>query len=106
MSFGWTSGWEKKGGCRCIGGAEVQQNLLVRLQNLSQLEALLTHAIALLPTPPSLHLIAGPHAAAQPQKKSQVDTTSKVMGDTCALSVPEAEMLERILSTLTHGLNR
>jgi len=61
-------------GCRCIGGAEVQQNLLVRLQNLSQLEALLAHVLAQLPTSPCLHLIAGPHTAPQPQTKSQVRT--------------------------------
>lgn len=61
--------WKWK--CRCDGGAEVQQNLLVRLQNLSQLEALLAHAIATLPTPPTLHIIAGPHVSAH-QKKSHV----------------------------------
>ena len=61
-------------GCRCIGGAEVQQNLLVRLQNLSQLEALLAHVLALLPSSPCLHVIAGPHTAAQAQTKSQVRT--------------------------------
>ena len=60
--------------CRCVGGAEVQQNLLVRLQNLSQLEALLAHVLALLPSSPCLHVIAGPHTAAQAQTKSQVRT--------------------------------
>ena len=63
-------------GCRCVcvcgGGAEVLQNLLVRLQNLGQLEALLGHALALLPAPPSLHVVAGPGAAAPPHKKPQV----------------------------------
>lgn len=59
-------------GCRCIGGAEVQQNLLVRLQNLSQLEALLAHVIVLLPSSPCLQVIAGPDTAAQAQTKSQV----------------------------------
>ena len=59
-------------GCRCIGGAEVQQNLLVRLQNLSQLEALLAHVIALLPSSPCLQVITGPHTAAQAQTTSQV----------------------------------
>ncbi len=59
---------------RCIGGAEVQQNLLVRLQNLSQLEALLAHVLALLPNSPCLHVIAGPHTAVQAQTKSQVRT--------------------------------
>ena len=60
--------------CRCIGGAEVQQNLLVRLQNLSQLEALLAHVLALLPSSPCLQVIAGPHTAAQAQTKTQVRT--------------------------------
>ncbi|DBA96744.1 TPA: hypothetical protein ACH3X1_015586 [Trebouxia sp. C0004] len=55
----------------CIGGAEVQQNLLVRLQNLSQLEALLAHVIALLPSSPCLQVLAGPHTPAQAQTKNQ-----------------------------------
>ena len=55
-----------------MGGAEVQQNLLVRLQNLSQLEALLAHVLALLPSSPCLHVIAGPHTAAQAHTKGQV----------------------------------
>ena len=45
--------------CRCIGGVEVQQNLLVRLQNLCQLEAVLAHTLSLLPHPPSRHLVPG-----------------------------------------------
>ena len=83
----------------------MQQNLLVRLQNLSQLEALLTHAIALLPTPPSLYLMAGPHAAAQPQKKSQVHITPK--GDTHVLHpyLKPRCLLERIIAPPRHGLN-
>ena len=58
--------------CRCVGGAEVQQNLLVRLQNLCQLEALLAHSLALLPNPPSLHDVSGCHPSAVIVKKGQV----------------------------------
>lgn len=52
----------------------MQQNMLVRLQNLSQLEALLAHVLVLLPSSPCLHLTAGPHTTAQAQTKSQVRT--------------------------------
>ena len=57
---------------RCVGGAEVQQNLLVRLQNLCQLEALLAHSLALLPNPPSLHTFSGCHPPAVLSKKAPV----------------------------------
>lgn len=55
-----------------MGGAEVQQNLLVRLQNLCQLEALLAHSLQLLPSPPNLHTFSGCSQSAAPVKKAQV----------------------------------
>ena len=60
---------------RCVGGVEVQQNLLVRLQNLCQLEALLAHSLTLLPNPPSLHTLSGCHPPAALVKKAQVSLT-------------------------------
>lgn len=61
---------------RCVGGVEVQQNLLVRLQNLCQLEALLAHSLALLPNLPSLHTFSGCHPPAVLAKKAQVRSYS------------------------------
>lgn len=47
--------WRQQGlACRCMGGADMQQSLLVRLQNLCQLEALLAHTLTILP-----HLLPG-----------------------------------------------
>lgn len=43
---------QKKLCCRCVGGADMQQSLLVRLQNLCQLETLLAHCLTLLPAHP------------------------------------------------------
>ena len=61
--------------CRCEGGAEVQQNLLVRLQNLTQLQALLANTLAILPSPPNLQLVAGQQGPAHQQEKGQVVAT-------------------------------
>lgn len=55
-----------------MGGVEVQQNLLVRLQNLCQLEALLAHSLSLLPNPPSLHAFSGCSPPAALARKAQV----------------------------------
>ncbi|KAL3132723.1 hypothetical protein ABBQ32_009229 [Trebouxia sp. C0010 RCD-2024] len=62
---------------QCVGGAEVQQNLLVRLQNLCQLEALLAHSFALLPNPPSLQDVLGCHTSAVIVKKGRVQKKMK-----------------------------
>lgn len=68
--------WKKwPGGCRCVGGVEVQQNLLVRLQNLCQLEALLAHSLSLLPNPPGLHTFSGCSLPVALVKKAQVSLT-------------------------------
>ena len=64
------------GGCRCVGGVEVQQNLLVRLQNLCQLEALLAHTLTLLPNPPSLHTFSACSPPAALVRKAQVSLMS------------------------------
>ena len=56
--------------CRCLGGAEMQQSLLVRLQNLCQLEALLAHTLTLLPNllPGQTPATAQPKATVSPPR--------------------------------------
>lgn len=67
--------------CRRLGGVEVQQNLLVRLQNLCQLEGLLAHTLALLPNPPGLHILPNNSPPAL-HKKAQVSFKARVRGST------------------------